>query len=352
MPVTLQDIAVAAEVSAPTVSRVLNGTFRSIGISHSSAERIRKIARQMGYRPNAAARAVRSGRFAQVALLVGTEGMRSRIFAGLLAGIHEGIAEDRLNLMLVRMPDELLTDLTVMPRALEEAASDGFLVDYTHGIPDRMIQLIRSFRIPAVWINSKQDFDCVRPDDLSAGRDATGQLLSLGHRRVAYANYTYGPGFPQPHYSVAERQAGYEQAMRAAGLTPRVLRATEGYDVVATKRVAFSRRWLGGPDRPTGVVCYGGSEAQPIFHAATCMGLAMPGDLSLTMFGEAPIKWFGPLLSAWLTPDREVGREATRMLLEKIRRPERKLASRTVPFNFFEHGATCAPPRSGGDGPP
>jgi LacI family transcriptional regulator len=337
---TLQDIALKLGLSRQAVSQAINNTGR---LHPDTRRRVLTVARELHYRPNAAARATATGRFHCVALLTGTEKRRSRISAELLSGIHAGLAANHLNLMLVRMPDERLTDSTVMPRALEEATSDGFLIDYTHGIPERMKNLIERFSIPAIWINSKQDHDCVRPADLKAGREATEYLLSMGHRKIAFAQYSQGPDFPKPHYSVAERVRGYGQAMRAAGLSLRVIAADRGYDVSAPKRVAFSRRWLTRDDRPTAVLCYGASEAQPIFHAATCVGLSIPGDLSLATFGEDTIKWFGPHTTTWLTPDFEVGREAVAMLLERIRRPDDALPSRVIPFGFYANGATCAP---------
>ncbi len=346
MAATLQDIAVRVGLSPQAVSQAINGTGR---LRPATRQHVLVAAQELGYRPNSAARATASGRFRCLALLVGMESMRSKVFPGLLAGIHEGLARDRLNLMLVRMPDELLTDSTVMPRALTEAASDGFLVDYTHGIPVGMKRLIDDFAIPAIWINSKQDHDCVRPDDFGAARAATEDLLKLGHRRIAFAHYSVGPAFPNPHYSVADRREGYEIAMRAAGLEPRVIMATEGFDVPATERVQYTRQWLDSPDRPTAVVCYGSSEAQPVFYVGAIMGLSIPGDLSIVTFGNSPIKWFGPEITIWLNPDHAVGREATTMLLQKIRRPDHKRETRIVPFELYEHGVTCAPPAKSTD---
>ena len=67
-----------------------------------------------------------------------------------------------------------------MPRLLTEACSDGLLIDYTHAIPPALLALIERHRIPAVWINSRQPLDCVRPDDEAAGYDATRRLLERG----------------------------------------------------------------------------------------------------------------------------------------------------------------------------
>ncbi len=341
MALTLRDIADHVGLSKQAVSQALNETGR---LRPETRDRVRMAARQLGYRRNAAARATTIGRHGCLAMLVSTSSMRSTISDGLIDGIQLVTQEQQLNLMLVRLPDEKLSDATVLPRALEESASDGFLVDYTHGIPRRMIDLIRRHDIPAVWINSKQTSDCVRPDDLEAAREATQHLLSLGHRRIAYADWGHGPEFPEPHYSVADRREGYALAMQAAGLTPRLMVADEGHSIRPPARIPFARDMLSAADRPSAVLCYGPAEAEPLMHAALCMGLTVPGDLSVACFADAPIKWFGPHLTVWRPPASEVGRQATLMLLKKIRQPDKTWPVLKLPFAFYPEGATCAPP--------
>ncbi len=341
MALTLSDIAQHVGLSKQAVSQALNQTGR---LRPETRIRVRDMARELGYRPNAAARATSAGRHSCLALLVSTNSMRSTLSAGLLDGVQLVTQERQLNLMLVKLPDEKLGDAQAMPRALEESASDGFLVDYTHGIPQSMIDLIRRHDIPAIWINSKQEADCVRPDDLEAAQQATGHLLELGHRRIAYADWNHGPDFPAPHYSVADRRRGYELAMRKAGLTPRLIVPQQGHSIRPPVRIAFAREVLSSVDRPTAFLCYGNAEAEPIMHTALCLGLTVPEDLSVSCFAESTIKWFGPHLTVWQTPSVEIGRQATLMLTKKIRRPEARLPELVLPFTFYAGGTSCAPP--------
>src|SRR6185369_16509410 len=91
MPVTIKEIAERSGLSIPTVSQVLNNKghrYRS-----ETCNRVLKAVRELGYRPNSSARAMRMGRFNCVALLLSTESYRSFLPNELLRGIHDGVAE-------------------------------------------------------------------------------------------------------------------------------------------------------------------------------------------------------------------------------------------------------------------
>lgn len=341
MAKTLRDIAQQVGLSTQAVSQALNRTGR---LRPETRQRILDVAAQLGYRPNAAARATVAGRHHAVTLLLGTESTRSTVTNGLLDGIQTAVQECRLNLMLVKLPDESLTDSHMLPRALEETASDGFLVDYTHGIPQRMVELIGRYNIPAVWVNSRQPSDCVHPDDFAAARQATEHLLALGHRRIAYADFCHGPEFPNPHYSVEDRRLGYVHAMRQAALEPRLLLPAGGRDVRCPDRLVWAREMLTSPDRPSAVLGYGPPELIPFLFVGASLGVSVPGDLSLVCFNDNTVKFYGPHLTVWLSPDRQVGLAATEMLLRKIAHPGEPQPSVLVPFTLYP-GGTCAPPR-------
>jgi len=342
--VTLDQIAKRANVSRMTISNVLNGYYQPTQKrAVERAERIRAIAREMGYMPNAAAKAIRAGKFGVASLLLSTKKRRSTLPENLLCGMHDALAERDMRLEVARLPDESLVDDATMPKLLSQRSADGLLIDYTHSIPEAMVQIIREHHLPAVWINSKQDADCVHSDDLRAGYDATRRLLEVGHRRVGYIDYSHGPDFLSPHYSAHDRRRGYERAMREAGLPSRVYMAEAGPNIPGPQRVGHARQMLEAPDRPTAVVTYGRTEAAPIICAAGQIGLSVPEDLSLINIGEYPIGYLGPMLTTMILPQREMGRQAVDMLIEKIENPDRALPPRALPFDL-EVGDSVAPP--------
>ena len=81
---------------------------------------------------------------------------------------------------------------------------------------------LRALQTPAIFINVKQEFDAVHPDDLRGGEIATEHLLQLGHTRIAYARAAVNL---KEHYSEIDRRLGYEAAMQSAGLPPLIWRS-------------------------------------------------------------------------------------------------------------------------------
>jgi LacI family transcriptional regulator len=337
--VTLDSVAAAAGVSRDTVSRVLNGKTKEVWPSMiRRAARIRRIATEMGYRPHAAARAMSEGRFGTVALLLSTEAGRSTLPTALLDGIHDALSQRGMNLMIAKLPDEKLTSEGFVPKVLREWMADGLLINYNRTIPSRMIDLIEGHHVPAVWINCKRDADCVYPDDFGGGRTATEHLLKLGHREIAYMEFSAGE--PElRHYSEADRRAGYEQAMRKAGLPPRLF-APDPPDAGAPE-LDLALRWLSQPQRPTAVVAY--SHGPAVQHAAALTGLRVPADLSVVSFGEKSTRPLGRPETVALIPTGTVGAQAVEMLLAKLEAPDEPLRPIIVAESLAEGATTAAP---------
>jgi LacI family transcriptional regulator len=342
-PITMQQIADRAGVSAQTVANVLQGRTRGTWASTAKrSEKIRRIASDLGYRPNAAARATASGRFNAACLVSSTQGHRSTMFHGLVRGAHDELAQRQMHLTVAIVDDEKLTDERFVPKALKEWTADGLLLNYTHDIPGALTDLIDRYRIPSVWINSQQPADCVYFDDHAAGRQLTEYLLGLGHRRIAFVSYGQ-----KPHYSTTARRGGYDAAMTDAGLTPRFIHRRfvkpTGHDP-GEDTVALSAGWLAEPDRPTAVLAYSQIEAVPTLVAAAQMGLKLPDDLSITTFGDSVNEPMGMRLTRMWTSHGDLARVAVPMLMDKIDAPARPLEPRVVPLQFWK-GRSCAPAR-------
>lgn len=341
--VKMSDIAVRAGVSRATVSLVLSGRHSAVRISENTRQRVLAAASELQYLPNSSARAMRRGRSGCVALLLSARLHRSFLPHSLLDGIQAALAEHDLHLTLASPPDAKLTDQGYVPKILREWMADGLLINYNIGIPEPLLHLIRQHQIPSVWINVKQPSDCVFPDDVDAGLRATQHLLRLGHRRVAYVDYSFGKGEEAAlvHYSTRDREGAYRQAAREAGLPQQVIRGAQR--VPRGEQVAFSRRWLSAPDRPTAVIAYNPEVALAVLHAAAHARLRVPQDLSLVTFHDQLLDDLGVGVTTLLLPEHALGRAAVRALLDKIADPSRSLPPQALTLGF-EGGETCAPP--------
>lgn len=349
---TLKQIAERTGLSIRTVSRIIGDGSGTGAQRHSSSTRglVLSAARELGYRPNAFAKAVRTGRFGCIAILLSTTPNRSTLPGTLYEGIDDALAEHDLHLTLARVSDEKLKSEEAVPKILREWMVDGLLVNYNYDIPAPFLETINNTRIPSVWINTKQEANAVWPDDFAAGKSATEQLLALGHQRIAYAINENAEG----HYSATDRRNGYEAAMQEAGLVPQVLRfPTPNIPNAPTTIVppagweAGSPIWQAGAasTRPTAIVAYMPYVANFFVFMAASHGLQAPKDFSIITFCEQRADDSGVLITSWRIPVYAVGQEAVRMLLARLSSAEHEPQQPViVPFIKPESDASIGPP--------
>lgn len=337
MAATLRQVAERAGVSVRTASYILNGrgprSFRP-----QTIDRVERAAEELRYRPNRLAQAVRSGRFGAVGLVLSTEAGRSNLPDALLGGIHDALAESELQLTVSRLPGEKLTDRGYVPHLLRTWMVDGLLINYTDNIPPYLIDVLENSHVPAVWLNTRRPKNCVHPDDFSAGRQATEQLLGLNHRRIAYIDFSHGYMSATAHYSAADRLGGYERAMSEAGLAANV--TCRDPNVVHGDATGDVDALLSGADRPTAIVSYSLRMAETVLVVASRRGLTVPDDLSLVCFDTRSSSHLGLPITTWTVPCREVGTAAVQMLRRRIDAPELDEPAQAVAFGR-EVGGTC-----------
>jgi DNA-binding LacI/PurR family transcriptional regulator len=338
---TIATIAAHMGLSRATVTHVLNGRADEQRIRPETQKRVLDVAREMGYRANASARAVRAGRFGNVALVQSLLGQY--LPAELLYGLTTAIADKDLHLVMTQVPDPVINDDTYLPHAMRELSADGVLISRHGAFSQDFRERMQQLGIPAVFLNVKQESDCVHPDDLAGGRTAAEYLLGLGHERIAYVEMAT----PLEHYSQVDRRAGYREAMAAAGRAPWVHALPEDWyaadEPTVDQRLKSARALLARADRPTAVVAYELPEAMAVERAAHLLGLRVPEDLSILVFhNRIESRYSLPFLTVSNVME-EVGSQAIAMLLEKIQAPERSLPERAVPMTVLG-GATCLPP--------
>jgi LacI family transcriptional regulator len=352
MSVTIREIARHTGLSIPTVGNVLGRAAHRY--SAETRKRVQQACEQLGYKPNASARAMRQGRLGCAALVLSRshQSVLSHIPIGLLDGLDDELAQHNMHLTVSRLTDEQLSSEAFLPKVLREYMADGMIVNYTHEIPEPMLEVIRAHHTPAVWLNAKLTEDCVYPDDLGAAERATAELIARGHRRIALVHLIApeifrGTSFeqtrPRFHYSVADRAEGYTRALRTAGLSPRI--AHHDRFVPPSEHVKACRALLSGADRPTAVMLYSENDLPALLCAAAELKLSIPRDLSVLEFFPVEPAVAGMRVSVVPIPTGEMGRRAVAMLLRKIEDPNEPCAAEAVPYRAVTTD-TVAPPVS------
>lgn len=339
MAVTLKQIAERCEVSIRTVSCILNGDPSAF--SAATRERVLEAARVLRYRPNASARAVRSGRFGAVAVVQAAHSY-THLPELVLRGMHEALAQRGQHLVFSIVPEERLVDPVGLPKALGALMVDGFLLNWSLPVPRALVRLLREYAIPGVWINHDVARDAVRPDDLLAGELLSRHLTGLGHRRLAWVDYRYRH-IEQRHISREQRYQGFRRAASAVGATVELI--APDVLVPVEERTAHAEGWLRGPERPTAVAGYSEVDLGAVAHAALRLGLAFPRDVSFAGIGEQQQTLLGLPIATAVPRWPQLGARAVEMLLARIEAPATALPSVVIGADLLAGPGTVAAPR-------
>ncbi|PAZ11498.1 LacI family transcriptional regulator [Streptomyces sp. SA15] len=302
---TIRDVAERAGVSKSLVSLVLRGSDQ---VRPEKREAVLRAVRELGYRPNAAARSLSEQRTRTVGVLLND--LRNPWFVDLLDGLNRPLHEHGLHMLLgdARLNRRTGQDLA---RPFLDVQVDGLVVVGT--LPDPAALGAVAERIPVVVAGAREvvppGVDVVAGDDEQGARLVTEHLIGLGHRRIAHLA-GYG--------AVGElRRHSFEAAMRAHGLADRAL--VEPSDMTEEGGFRTAVRLLSRPERPTALVAVNDIAAVGALSAAEELGLRVPHDLSVTGYDNTSIS---RLRHLWLTTvdnaGHEVGRRAARRLLDRF----------------------------------
>src|SRR4051812_35556500 len=171
-----------AGVTHSTVSRALRN---SPLVSGETAERIHRIARELGYRTSAAARALVTGRSDTIGVVV--TNIADPFIAGVVSGIEETADEHNLSVFLANSNGEPEREVRVA-RKFEERRVDGIIVTASR-VGAQYVKVLTHMQVPIVLLNNQhpsQFAHSVMIDNFQASLEATRYLIGLGHRRIAY----------------------------------------------------------------------------------------------------------------------------------------------------------------------
>ena len=324
MNVGLSTIAEKTGADVGTVSRVLRGLAEQYRISEKRAARIRRVAEDIGYRPNFYARAQARGRFQTVGLLI-REHKYNWIPVKLLEGIQAALREHGIALTICSVTDRDANEDRV-PDVLSHAMVDGLLVmAQPFQFTDTVLHQIEEGPVRAVWIAADDTEHGVCVANEAGSYEAAEYLLNLGHRRIEMV------GYPDEGTKQASRYDGYKDAMRDHGLASHIIPTIQG----------IGER-LDSPDRPTALICRSLDRCPPVLLAASRRQLCIPEDLSVMQMG--PLADHGPdIITGMYLDEHRRGRTAVHMLLEEIDNPSEDPTPHIAALEFVDAG-TCAPP--------
>lgn len=302
---SIGDVARAANLSAATVSRHLNGRLH---LPAATARRIEAAVAALGYRPNPHARSLSRGRAETIGLLL--PDIANPFFARLAAAVEAAADAHGLGVMLCASLNKPVREIDYLARLRHHRleglllatnhADDGALAAAINDAPGVVLidEDVAGTRVPKVF-----------PDNVQGGYLAGAHLLAAGHRRLAYI------GGPVGLMSTQERRAGLERAVAEAGPAARLEADYDG-DYTREHGEAAAAHLLDHHGEVTAVFAASDEILIGLLSAMRRRGLTAGRDLSIVTFDDAaPLELLEPPVTAVRQPVEAIGRRALDLIL-------------------------------------
>jgi len=327
MSVGIKDVARVANVSAATVSRVLAG--RNVDLA--MRERVLAAVRSTGYRPNLAARRLRSRHTNTIGLIVAD--IRNPFFTAVSRAI-ENLAYSRGQRVILCNTDEDPAREAMYLQLMQEERVAGVILAPTR---DGLANITRTKPdYPMVLIDRAAPgiaHDCVVLDNGAMSEMLVEHLHDRGFRRIAGL-------FGATSRTGMERRAGFEAAAQRLGLVAEAIAVPHGDGEVAEAMADLLAR----ADRPQALVASNGVTLLAVLRTLREHGLSVPDDIALVGFdNEGWMDIVGGGLSVIEQPVEEIGRTAMAMLIDRFDHPDAATRKVVLAGRLISRGSSLSP---------
>ncbi|AUH43346.1 LacI family DNA-binding transcriptional regulator [Streptomyces sp. CMB-StM0423] len=310
----LKDVAERAGVSIKTVSNVVRGAAR---VAEPTRERVLRAIDELGYRPHASARHLRTGRSGVIALAVPE--LVAPYFAELATCVIAAAKESGQTVLIEVTGGDPAEELR-LACGLGDPLIDGVLLSPL-GL-DQTALAARERRVPLVLLGERDyevPADHVLIDNVAAAHDATRHLVGLGRRRIGVIGWQHGE---RTTATALQRMQGHREALAEAGLAYDQALAPAVGSYTRAGGAAAMRKLLALRQPPDAVFCFTDMMASGAMRVAHDEGLAIPADLAVVGFDDIQeARYMVPSLTSVAPDKQEVARLAVKALLARIEGP-------------------------------
>jgi|GEM_PF-1300435 len=351
MSVSIRDIAERAGVATSTVSRVINPSQR-YRISEETAQRVWDAVHELNYQVDHVARHIirrrwhadkpRGGIYRLGVIHAGfSNELASSFYHDIIFGIQQEMLDRRL--VLAGLYDvQQLQDEQLLFHATDPVEVDGLLLlaEWNDHLKKALKQRIKA--VVMVGNEGESKIDSVTFDHHNAIRSMVHHLAGLGHKDIAYVGRDAGAG--RITNSSRVRAQSYRTAMRELKLKVR-----KGYviDTVDARRTQFGSQlaqFLSLKPRPTALVCASDRVCIEMLRRLVGAGIRVPEDVAMGGFEDLDMASFMiPRLTTVHAPREELGREAVRMLIDRLENPDSPPECRTLKTHLVIRESCGAP---------
>ncbi len=303
---TIKTIAKIAGVSHVTVSRALRGCT---DISAATTEKIRSIAQEIGYTPNAFARSLSSKRSNNIGMIVpamGADTIYNEVFNTVSAesakhGLSVLLGSCSRNIELEKSFCHIMCENRVGALLIASVSSDvSHIKEICNGI------------VPIIFIGGKtgtEEENCIAADYRHSGVLAVEHLAALGHKDIALFAY-----YPKSR-TILQKISGYEEAMKSLGLTPQMYIEGNHADTFTAGK-ALTDRLIAQKKLPTAIWCASDLMAMGVLDSLKCHKIKVPEDVAVMGHDDLFLGRMSFISLTTLTlPKEEIGKKAIDLAL-------------------------------------
>ncbi|MBF8190333.1 LacI family DNA-binding transcriptional regulator, partial [Nonomuraea sp. K274] len=317
--VTIADVAGHAQVSTTAVSKVLRDAY---GVSAAMRTKVQAAIDELGYRPHAAARAMRGRTFTIGVLL---PHLRNPFFPDLVEGLSAQVGEAGYQVIMVQggAPAGAGSAATHAAErravhALVDRQVDGILMIAPVGSKSQIEEIAET--TPTVVLGRHERsavYDAVLDDDEAGAELVVEHLIALGHRRVAHIGQKDHSHARPGDLLHTIRMETYRRVMREHGLAAEIAVATTSY--TEEGGYAGARELLARSPRPTAIFAGADLAALGALAAIHERGLSVPRDVSVAGYDDTRLAALDNISLTSVDQDgASMGRTAGRLLLERL----------------------------------
>jgi LacI family transcriptional regulator len=309
MAITIKDIARITNVSATTVSRVLNNKHE--GVSLETRQRILDTIRELDYKPNAIARGLVTKKTNTIGIII--PDISNQFFSDIARGIEDGASDHGYNVFLCNTDDKLDKESKYI-NALKEKCVDGIIFASSSMPNIKIISELIKGSIPVVVVDRHVEIENVYgiyTDNFRGGYIATKHLIDLNHKKIGCITGPLG------NHNSKERLDGYKQALLDSCITFNEDLVAEGnYKINGGMKAAEK---LIRNKQITALFVSNDLMAYGAYKAIKAAGLNIPEDISIVGFDDTELSQIiEPELTTIRQPAYQMGIEAERALIKII----------------------------------
>jgi LacI family fructose operon transcriptional repressor len=324
--VQIKDVAKLAGVSVASVSRVLAGLPV---VSEPTRQRVMEAVKELDYRPDLAARRLRSRRSDTIGLIVSD--IRNSFFTEVSRAVEDMAFSRQMSVILCNTDEDPKREASCLNLMRDEKVSGVIL--------SPSLQLLSRFSpgdygFPVVLVDRYERgiaADAVLLDNFDAAYRLTEHLIANGHRRIVCIYGAESATGQQRLEGHRAAMASHQLPFQAEGVKPMVDQAREA-------ALAVLRR----PELPQAVIASSGLILLGITEALRTTSLVVPRDLAVAGFDNMPwTELVEPGLTVIAQPTYDIGREAIEMLLQRIATPDKPMCQLVLRGELVERGSSA-----------